>query len=154
MKEISLRVPDGMVHLLKEWAAFIPSLEVLSVKETALLKQDELNSRMSEALKSLKKKKIIRHLYDYTWIMTGIGDGALEGMSGFKSPQNFIDYLNALGVEHVPCRSTLSAWYGRVLGEYPNWVFTDTEDPKEILRRKNVFAYLLIELDKLKNQER
>lgn len=153
MKEISLRVPDGMVHLLKEWAVYIPELEVLSAKETALLNLDELNSLMPVALKNLKKKKIIRYLYDYAWIMAGIGDGALEGMNGFRSPQHFKEYLIALGVEPVPSRSTISSWYGRVIGEYPNWVFTDTKEPQEILRRKNVFASLLIELSRLRSRK-
>jgi hypothetical protein len=85
----------------------------------------------------------LKHLYDYTWIMAAIGDGMIEGLGAFRSPQSFMNYLLGLGVKNVPSRSTLSAWYGKVLGKYPDWEFTDTTDPKEILRRKNVFRQFL-----------
>lgn len=153
MRDITLRVPDEMVHLLEEWARFIPELVILSSNETTLFEPNGLNSRMAVALKNLKERKIIRYLYDYTWIMTGIGDGALEGMNKFKSPQSFMNYLAALGVKRVPSRTTLSTWFGRVLGTYPNWEFIDTKDPLETLRRKNVFKYLLIELPRFESKE-
>ena len=60
-----------------------------------------------------------------------------------------MDYLTSLGIERVPSRTTLSTWYGRVLGTYPDWEFTDTEDPQEILRRKNVVRQLISILNKV-----
>ena len=80
--------------------------------------------------------------------MVGIGDGAVKGLGGFKSPQRFMDYLKSLGVEHVPSRTTLSTWFGKVYGVYPNWKFVDTDDPHEILRRKNVVSQLISALNK------
>ena len=143
MKEITFRVPDCMVQLLEEWAKHIPEMEIVSLHEPKEYGLDEMNSRMALAIKVLEQKKVIRHIYDYTWIMAAIGDGAVEGMDPFKSPQSFIDYLKMLHAEHVPCRSTLSNWYGRVLGKYPNWEFIDTKDPQEIIRRKNVVKELV-----------
>ena len=138
-----------MVPLLEEWTKYIPEMEVVSLKESGEYELDEIHRRMALALKMLKQNGVVRFGYDYTWIMTAIGDGAIAGLAGFKSPQNFMNYLTSLGVEHVPSRTTLSTWYGRVLGKYPNWEFTDTQDSQEILRRKNVVRQLLSALNKV-----
>jgi hypothetical protein len=143
MKEITFRVPESMVALLEEWVKHIPEMEVVSLKESKEYGIDEMNRRMAVALMTLKQNGAIRRLFDYTWIMVGINDGAVEGLGAFKSPQSFMDYLRNLGVEHVPSRTTLSTWFGKVYGKYPNWVFTDTDDPKEIMRRKNVVSQLI-----------
>jgi hypothetical protein len=148
MKNITLRVPDDMVPLLEEWVKHIPEMEVVSLNESTEYGLDDMNLRMALALKTLKQNGAIRHGYDYTWIMVGIGDGAVKGLGGFKSPQRFMDYLKSLGVEHVPSRTTLSTWFGKVLGVYPNWEFIDTQDPHEILRRKNVVKQLICALNK------
>lgn len=148
MKEITFRVPDEMVHLLEEWAKHIPEMEVVSLKESGEYEFDEINRRMALAVKMLKQNGAMRYGYDYTWIMAAIGDGVVEGLGGFKSPQSFMDYLTSIGVEHVPSRTTLSTWYGKVLGTYPNWEFIDTQDPHEILRRKNVVRQLISALNR------
>ena len=102
---------------------------------------------MALALKILKENRAIRYSYDYTWIMVAIGDGVVNGLSGFKSPQSFMEYLSSLGVEKVPSRTTLSIWFGKVLGRYPLWEFSDTKDPNEIMRRKNIVRQLLSALN-------
>ncbi len=147
MKEITIRVPDSMVPLIEGWVKHIPEMELASIKESGAYEIDEINRRMSIALKILKENKAIRYGYDYTWIMVAIGDGVVEGLSGFKSPQSFMYYLTTLGVNQVPSRTTLSTWFGRVLGIYPNWEFTDTKDPNEIMRRKNIVRQLLSALN-------
>ena len=148
MKEITFRVPNEMVPLLEEWAKHIPEMEVVSRKESGEYELDEINRRMALAVKMLKQNGAMRYGYDYTWIMAAIGDGVVEGLGGFKSPQSFMDYLTSIGVEHVPSRTTLSTWYGKVLGTYPNWEFIDTQDPHEILRRKNVVRQLISALNR------
>ncbi len=152
MKEITFRVPDEMVPLMEEWAKHIPEMEIVSLKESGRYELDEMNRRMALALKILRQNGAVRYGYDYTWIMVAIGDGAIEGLSGFRSPQSFMDYLASLGVAQVPSRTTLSTWYGKVIGTYPDWVFTDTEDPQEILRRKNVVRQLISALNKVANR--
>lgn len=151
MKEITFRVPDTMVPLIEEWVKHIPEMEIVSLKVSGAYELDEMNRRMALALKMLEENKAVRYGYDYTWIMVAIGDGVVEGLGGFKSPQGFMDYLKCLGVEQVPSRTTLSTWFGKVLGTYPDWVFTDTEDPSEILRRKNVVRQLISALNKVAN---
>ena len=148
MKEITFRVPNEMVPLLEEWAKHIPEMEVVSLKESGEYELDEINRRMALAVKMLKQNGAMRYGYDYTWIMAAIGDGVVEGLGGFKSPQSFMDYLTSIGVEHLPSRTTLSTWYGKVLGTYPNWEFIDTQDPHEILRRKNVVRQLISALNR------
>ena len=149
MKEITFRVPETMVPLLEEWAKHIPEMEIVSLKVSGSYELDEMNRRMALALRMLEENNVLRHGYDYTWIMVAIDDGAVEGLGRFKSPQGFRDYLKCLGVEQVPSRTTLSTWFGKVLGRYPDWVFTDTEDPSEILRRKNVVRQLISALNKV-----
>ena len=151
MKEITLRVPASMVPLIEEWVKHIPEIELASLEESGVYEIDEINRRMALALKILKENRAIRYSYDYTWIMVAIGDGVVKGLSGFKSPQSFMDYLKSLGVDKVPSRTTISTWFGRVLGMYPNWEFTDTKDPNETMRRKNVVRQLLSALNKAAN---
>ena len=153
MKEITIRVPESMVPLIEEWVKHIPEIELASLEESGVYEIDEINRRMALALKILKENRAIRYSYDYTWIMVAIGDGVVNGLSGFRSPKSFIEYLINLGVKSVPSRSTVSTWFGRVIGKYPDWEFTDTKDPNEIMRRKNIVRQLLSALNKAANIE-
>ncbi len=148
MKDITLCVPDTMVTLIKEWIKYIPEIEIVSLQESHEYILDTINRRMAVALRILVQNGAIRHKYDYTWIMVAICDGIIEGLGSFKSPQSFMDYLTTLGIENVPSRTTLSTWNGKVFGTYPNWEFIDTQDPKEILRRKNIVIQLISALNK------
>lgn len=141
MTEITLRVPDQMVALIESLAEHMPEVEIVKREEQPLDDDglSDIDRRVAIAMSALQRNGALRNPYDYTWIMVAIGDGMIEGLGAFRSPQSFMNYLRGLGIENVPCRSTLSAWYGRVLGKYPDWEFTDTDDPTEILRRKNVF---------------
>lgn len=152
MKEITIRVPDDMAQLLVEWVKHIPEMEIVCREESTDYGLGDMDRRMALALEVLKQNKTIRYLYDYTWIMVAIGDGVINGLGGFRSPQSFMDYLGSLGVERIPSRTTLSTFNNNVLGTYPDWEFTDTDDPQEILRRKNVVRQLISALNKLKNQ--
>ena len=153
MQEITLRVPESLVPLIEEWVRHIPEIELASLEESGVYEIDEINRRMALALKILKENRAIRYSYDYTWIMVAIGDGVVNGLSGFRSPKSFIEYLINLGVKSVPSRSTVSTWFGRVIGKYPDWEFTDTKDPNEIMRRKNIVRQLLSALNKAANIE-
>ena len=141
MKEITLRVPDQMVALVEKLAEHMTEVEIEKREEQPLGDDglSDIDHRVALAMSVLQRNGALRNPYDYTWIMVAIGDGMIEGLGAFRSPQSFMDYLHGLGIKNVPSRSTLSAWYGRVFGKYPDWEFTDTTDPTEILRRKNVF---------------
>jgi hypothetical protein len=150
MKEITIRVPDDMAQLLVEWVKHIPEMEIVCREESTDYGLGDMDRRMALALEVLKQNKTIRYLYDYTWIMVAIGDGVINGLGGFRSPQSFMDYLGSLGVERIPSRTTLSTFNNYVFGAYPDWEFTDTDDPQEILRRKNVVRQLISALNKTK----
>jgi hypothetical protein len=141
MTEITLRVPDQMAALIDNLAEYMPEVEIVAREEQPLDDDGltDIDRRVALAMSVLQRNGALRNLYDYTWIMVAIGDGMIEGLGAFRSPQSFMNYLRGLGVKNIPSRTTLSTWYGRVLGKYPDWEFTDTTDPKEILRRKNVF---------------
>lgn len=144
---------DKLKALMYSMAKCIPNIEIvdepmegINVKESGESHLDDMDGRMSLALRMLKEDGTIRYQYDYTWVMVAIGDGAVEGMAAFRSPQSFMDYLQFLGVEPVPSRATISTWYNRVVGKYPQWEFTDTTDPRETMRRKNVIRELICAL--------
>lgn len=143
MKELIIRVPDDMAHLIEEWAKHIPEMVLVSREEAEPIELGDIDLRMNMALQTLKQRGVIRYVYDYTWIMLAISEGAVRGMNGFRSPQSFIDYLKRLGVERIPSRSTLSEWNNKVIGVYPRWEFTDTVDNQEICRRKSVVKQLI-----------
>lgn len=150
MKEITFRVPDDMAQLLEEWAKHIPEMEIVCRQESTDYGLGDMDRQMALALEVLRQNKTIRYLYDYTWIMVAIGDGAIKGLGGFRSPQSFMDYLSSLGIKSIPSRTTLSTWFNKVVGTYPDWEFTDTDDPQEILRRKNVVRQLISALNRVK----
>ena len=152
MKEITIRVPDDMAQLLVEWVKHIPEMEIVCHEESTDYGLGDMDKRMALALEVLKQNKTIRHLYDYTWIMVAIGDGVINELGGFRSPQSFIDYLKGLGIEKVPSRSLISSFLDKVLGTYPDYVFVDTEDPREKLRRKNVVRQLISALNMASKQ--
>ena len=148
MKDITLRVPDDMAQLIEEWAKRIPEMEIVRRIESTEYGLDDMDRRMALAFEVLIQNGTLDSLHDYTWIMVAIGDNVVNGMGAFRSPQSFMDYLQMLGVKRIPSRTTLSTWYNKVLGTYPDWEFTDTDDPQEILWRKNVVRQFVSALNK------
>lgn len=93
MKQVVLRIEDSAFEKFMGIVSLCPQVELASQDEIPDYGLDELTRRVTLAIKTLQRNKAIRHLYDYTWIMVGIGDGVVEGMGAFGSPQKFIDYL-------------------------------------------------------------
>ena len=154
MRQILIEIEDEAYEKFLGMLELCPQVVVAGRNELPNDAPDEVTRRVSLAIKVLQHHKTIRHLYDYTWIMAAIGDGIVEGMSSFGSPQKFIDYLKSIGVERVPSRSTISTWNSRFFGKFPNWEFVDTQNPKEIQRRKNVANHLKSVLNELGNSKK
>ena len=148
MKQVGLRIEDSAFERFMGIVSLCPQVEVASQNEMPDYGPDEITQKVALAIKVLQRNKTIRHLYDYTWIMVGIGDGVVEGMGAFGSPQKFMDYLRSIGMERVPSRTTISTWFGRGIGKYHNWEFVDTQDPQEIQRRKNVVRQFISAINK------
>ena len=91
MKQVVLRIEDSAFERFMGIVSLCPQVEVASLDGIPDYGLDELTKRVALAIKNLQRNKVIRHLYDYTWIMVGIGDGVVEGMGPFGSPQKFMD---------------------------------------------------------------
>lgn len=110
---------------------------VKAVERISPLQLPDIDQRILMIIHDLEAKKIIKHKYDYVWIMQLIAEKKIEEVAPFKTVPSFRSYLLQLGI-NVAGVSTLSEYYNTVSGDYPNWEFTDTDDRGERLRRINV----------------
>lgn len=136
MKEITLRVPE---ELVPELEALAKKLAILVAGTDEDLSADDYDTSFREAILELIKDSVIRKPRDYAWIMAAINDGYVDGAEPFFSPQDFIDYLNGLGIDNLPCRSTLSSAYSCITGHFPSWSYGNTlATITELNHRKDV----------------
>ena len=110
---------------------------VKAVERVSSLQLPDIDLRMQKIFHELEEEKVIKHKYDYVWIMQLIAEKKIEEVAPFKTVPSFRSYLLQLGIK-VAGVSTLSQYYNTVTGDYPNWEFTDTDDRGECLRRINV----------------
>ena len=125
---------------------------VEAVEEGLPLKLPAVDERMRMALvrlrEDLKKEGKKMYGYDYAWILQLTDDDKGKSMPTFKSVSGFRNYLLQLGIDNVCGVSTLSEYYNKVSGTFPEWRFTDEPAPcdgNERLRRINI-AYRFLEL--------
>ena len=138
MKETTLRVPEALA----------PELEALAKKLAQMMEEDEdlsvdneYDRSFREAILELKEDGVIKKPRDYAWIMAAVNEGVVAGAVPFVSPQDFIDYMSGLGIDNVPCRSTLSSAYSSIVGRYPYWSYGEAAvAPAEVNHRKDVVA--------------
>jgi hypothetical protein len=110
---------------------------VKAVERVSPLQLPDIDQRMQMIFHELEEEMVIKHKYDYVWIMQLIAEKKIEEVAPFKTVPSFRSYLLQLGI-NVAGVSTLSEYYNTVSGDYPNWEFTDTDDRGERLRRINV----------------
>ena len=138
MVELRLRVPEALA----------PELEALAKKLAQMMEgrdedltEDEYDRCFREAILELKEDGVIKKPRDYAWIMAAVNEGVVAGAVPFVSPQDFIDYMSGLGIDNVPCRSTLSSAYSSIVGRYPYWSYGEAAvAPAEVNHRKDVVA--------------
>lgn len=101
---------------------------------------DSVNERMKRALDGLKTEKLLVHKYDYIWIMHYINEHHLKEIDlYFYSVNSYRDYIiTQTGHLQVASISTLSQYSNYVDGRFPDWIFSDTNDSTERLRRINI----------------
>ena len=123
-----------------EVRALAKSLEDLGLATVIDDERDanDINRRVCRAVELLQKEKVIRHAFDYKWILEVMNQGQVKGLGKFDNPNSYREYLISIGVKNVPSRGTLYNRKWECRGEYPNLTFTDTENPTETLRRNNV----------------
>ena len=137
MKEMLLRVEDPAFDILLGMLSLCPQVEVVSISNRAD-GRERLDRCMAIAISRLRQSGALRCPGDYAYIMAAVNEGWLKDVPYFFTPKIFLDYLRALGLEHLPARSTLYDAVGRIRGRYPDWTFSDAPGPHEELRRRNV----------------
>ena len=136
MVELTLRVPEEVAQELKMLAEKLASV-VAGMDE--YLSDDDYDKSFREAILELKEDGVIKKPRDYAWIMAAINEGYITGADPFVSPQDFIDYLNGLSIDNLPCRSTLSSAYSSIVGRFPSWSYCEVVlTTAEQNHRKNV----------------
>ena len=96
---------------------------------------NDIGAKIKKALDLLQEEKVMKNLYDYTWVMESMNQ--TKGMPDFITPNSFINYMKDLGVEKLPSEDTILLKQNKYSGRFPNWEFTDC-DSTEAQRRINV----------------
>ena len=120
------------VHIYHKGESEQKKEEEPDLQASEMLTVDE---RVRKAVLTLKSEGVLRHLYDYTWLMVVMNQ--TEGLPSFDTPQSFVTYLEGLQLADLPEVSSVKKAYGNVLGNFPNWTFLD-RDTTEATRRINV----------------
>ena len=95
-----------------------------------------LKEAVKRAVNIMWAEGVLQHKYDHTWIMMTMNE--TEGLQSFATPTEYLDYMEGCGVrDRLPDRSTVSKYYDKARGTFPNWTFTDAKE-KEETRRNNV----------------
>lgn len=142
MKQIVLEIEDSAYESFMGMIALCPSVKVVGESSVAEV-TSQRDQCMLYAIQTLRANHAFRFGYDYTWVMMAINEGLVDDYDGFRSPQAFLDYLYEIGIEGLPSRLTLSLAYSKTFNHFPDWTFTDMDNPSEILRRKNVVKQFL-----------
>lgn len=115
-------------------------LTLLAVRELMLGKENiaenkDIDAKVYNALATLKKEGEIVYLYDFTWPMIAMNED--KDLPSFDTPTSYLNYMKKVGIKNLPSRSTISKYYDRARGQFPNCTFDDA-DTTETIRRNNV----------------
>lgn len=98
--------------------------------------EESVEVKVKYCIVTMKKEKVLRYLYDYTWIMEVMNQ--TQGMPNFNTPISFISYLKDLDIDlQLPSEDTINKKQNAFTGTFPDWQFTDC-DTTEANRRINV----------------
>ena len=101
----------------------------------------EIPDRIIRCILKLKEEKVLKRLFDYTWVMEVMNQ--TKDLPKFNTPTSFITYLKNHGIERVPSEDTIEKKQNKRSGTFPNWEFTDC-DTTEAMRRINVAKRFLV----------
>ena len=113
------------VHIYHKGESEQKKEEEPDLQASEMLTVDE---RVRKAVLTLKSEGVLRHLYDYTWLMVVMNQ--TEGLPSFDTPQSFVTYLEGLQLADLPEVSSVKKAYGNVLGDFPNWTFPGGSFPQ------------------------
>lgn len=142
MKEVVLHISDSAFEAFMAMVGLCPDVKALRVGDCIDTK-DAVDHCFAAAIREMKERKAFKSPADYAYIMQVTLDDMVTDEILFVKPDEFIAYLNLIGVEDVPGRTTLYDAQKRIMGKYPDWSFAD--DPKHVekLRRKNIAVQFL-----------
>lgn len=121
--------------------------DIKRLKGVEMCAECEMEVEMKESRNGLKesiKRAInimwaeveLKYKYDHTWIMMTMNE--TEWLPSFATPTEYLDYMEGCDMkDRLPDRSTISKYYDKARGTFPNWTFTDAKE-KETTRRNNV----------------
>lgn len=105
------------------------------VKDDAAELSDD--DRTVRAIGILNTEKLIKHKYDYTWVMQVTNE--TDGMPSYDSPQSFLTDMKRLQKEAglnfevgLPDISNMNKELSEVTGTFPNWRFIDMKKTKAL----------------------
>ena len=136
MKQIVINVADERVPLYRELVSQLGD-KIASEKQV----DDEhvdVFERARLALRILNEEGVIKRKGDYAYIYKLIDKGHVKGLGKFESTKSFLLFLKEMGVKDLPGCTTIDEAYKKIDGRFPNWKFTDTDDPGRTIRRINV----------------
>ena len=136
MKQIIINVADERVPLYRELVTQLGD-KIASEKQV----DDEhvdVFERARLALRILNEEGVIKRKGDYAYIYKLIDKGHVKGLGKFESTKSFLLFLKEMGVKDLPGCTTIDEAYKKIDGRFPNWKFTDTDDPGRTIRRINV----------------
>ena len=137
MKEIVLRVVDSAFEKFMGFIQLCPSVEVVEVNEAALMGGGQLAVRIREAILQLRAERLLRRKFDYAWLKVAMDSTA--DLPSFESAQRYLNYLSdELGLDDLPCESSISKMMDTARGQLFNWTFSDSCDTQETIRRNNI----------------
>ena len=133
--ETSLKVEiemdsEGNMKMDASQVPVMPQAEVVKAEV-----QDDDDKRIKRAVDILKEEKVLKNLYDYTFVMQAMNE--TDGMPHYDSPQSFLKHFKQLGIAPLPDASSINRILNKMLGKYPNWTFVG-KDKTETDRRNNV----------------
>ena len=95
-----------------------------------------LKESIKRAINIMWAEVELKYKYDHTWIMMTMNE--TEWLPSFATPTEYLDYMEECDMkDRLPDRSTISKYYDKARGTFPNWTFTDAKE-KEKTRRNNV----------------
>lgn len=142
MRKIVLRIENAAFEKFMGIVSLCPQVEVIDT-DGHLEYEDDTTKPMTMAIKELRTRRVLRMPRDYTYIMMALNEGVIEKVPYFYTPKDFLDYLDDLGFDFLPSKTTLYDTVKATKGRYPDWRFADEPKDTEVLRRKNIIVQLL-----------
>lgn len=121
---------DGTFHFEK-----VENIEKNVETAADNIEEQSMEKKIKRSIDVLLKEKVLKNLYDYTWVMETMNQ--TKGLLKFNTPSSFIVFLKDIGIERLPSEDSINRKQNTFSGVFPHWEFTDC-DTTEATRRINV----------------